>query len=142
MLVEIPCPTCGGPSLDVDGELSCPLCGNQPTPPELESINQLAGQPADSVEPVEVPTHISFSAVGEDWTSDKISFALQFLFGFIESYQGFPQLESSPNEIALEYSPGPDEAESIAELCGRFQVSPSLLMSTALKVFSDTESQS
>ena len=67
MLIEFPCPKCGGPALTQDGEVSCPLCGNLEAPPEAVQFEAVASgeSTAPVAESVEIPNVIEFG-VTED----------------------------------------------------------------------------
>lgn len=143
MLIEFPCPKCGGPALTLDGEVSCPLCGNQPAPPEADKkVEEALGQP-DSPDPpqsVHVPNVIEFM-IGkelsgkEEWSEKTLSFAVEYLLGYMEAYGSWPDTPFEEGEERVYFSPSPGQADAIAELCSRYSVEPVTVVKMAVTLY-------
>lgn len=144
MLIEFPCPTCGGPALTQEGEISCPLCGNQAAPPEAnKKVEKTLSSPPPPAS-VEVPNVIEFEldstvADKETWSDQDISFALEYLLGYVETYEGLPEIKFGPAKKRLFFSPSPGQADAIADLCSLHSATPEKLLKTATAVYADRE---
>ena len=146
MLIEFPCPKCGGPALTQDGEVSCPLCGNLEAPPEAVQFEAVAsGESAAPVaESVEIPNIIEFEiapevAGKEEWSEVNLAFAVEYLLGFVEAYDGLPEVELSDSDVSLHFSPSSGQAAALAELCLRYSTKPETLLRLATAIYVDRE---
>jgi hypothetical protein len=137
MLIEFPCPTCGGPALTLSGEVSCPLCGNQDAPPEaVQQVEKALAPPPPPPASIDVPNLIEFDVdSGEEWSENDISFALEYLLGFVETYEGLPDVEWGDGEKRLYFSPSSGQADAIADLCSLHSVSPETVLKTAAAIY-------
>ncbi|MCA9778580.1 MAG: hypothetical protein KC800_17755 [Candidatus Eremiobacteraeota bacterium] len=146
MLIEFPCPKCGGPALTQGGEVSCPLCGNQEAPPEALQREAVAN--GESAPPlaasVEVPNVIEFEigrevADKEDWSDVCLAFAVEYLLGFVETYGSLPEVEALETGTTLHFSPSSGQAAALAELCSRHATRPEVLMQLAATLYVERE---
>ena len=146
MLIEFPCPKCGGPALTQGGEVSCPLCGNQEAPPEAVQLEAVAG--GESSPPlaasVEVPNVIEFEigrgvADKEDWSEVCLAFAVEYLLGFVETYGGLPEVQPSKADVTLCFSPSPGQAAALAELCSRYSAKPEDVLGMAACLYAQRD---
>ena len=146
MLIEFPCPKCGGPALTQNGEVSCPLCGNQEAPPEAVQFEAVAtGESVTPVaESVEIPNVVEFLvapevAEGEEWSDVTLAFAVEYLLGFVEAYDGLPEIEIFDSGATLHFSPSSGQAAALAEMCRRYSTTPESLLQTAATLYLQRE---
>ncbi len=146
MLIEFPCPKCGGPALTQDGEVSCPLCGNLEAPPEAVQFEAVAsGESAAPVaESVEIPNIIEFEiapevAGKEEWSEVNLAFAVEYLLGFVEAYDGLPEVELRGSGVRFSFSPSSGQANALAEMCCRYSTTPEALLEMAAAVYAERE---
>lgn len=128
MLMEISCPTCGGPASHLEGGISCPLCGNQGVVP---------------VPSVTLPSTIEFELSGEadpeSWSESELTLAVEYLLGFVEAYEGLPEVAAPAGGARLFYTPPPAQLGELGELCRRYSVSPEVALQAAVAVYAARE---
>ena len=146
MLIEFPCPKCGGPALTQDGEVSCPLCGNLEAPPEAVQFEAVASgeSTAPVAESVEIPNVIEFGvteevAGKEEWSDVTLAFAVEYLLGFVEAYDGLPEVERHDSKVSLHFSPSSGQATALAELCSRYSAKPEDVLGMAACLYAQRE---
>ena len=146
MLIEFPCPKCGGPALPQDGEVSCPLCGNLEAPPEAVQFEAVASgeSTAPVAESVEIPNVIEFEVAAdvagkEDWSEVTLAFAVEYLLGFVEAYDGLPGVELPESGATLHFSPSSGQAAALAEMCRRYSTRPEALLQLAAALYVERE---
>jgi hypothetical protein len=93
---------------------------------------------------VEVPNVIEFDidaaiAAKEEWNDKDVSFALEYLLGFVETYDGLPEIKFADDGKRLYFSPSSGQADAIADICSLHSVSPEAVLRIAASLYVDRE---